>query len=402
MNSKLTGISFAIANLSIVATTFVTRSLKKKSLSKLIIALLTVAVCSFLTANGILIYSAAQYASEIPALYSCVFTGTHVVLTVIFYVKVIQERCQLFVNQHKSKIILQGLESAHTQHPSRRKVVFLLKSSLVLLSLGHALLNVFIYDYGFLVKVFKAELSLKAMVLATTRTLCEPLNVFHSVIVYNFIFCNLFELEALDCVFGSLFQIHNTAWSSLGIFCISNTTFDLSEIVSNDKQIFKKVDPKSKIGSRSVAKRCFWKKLFEVFNEIENVSIESTNFWIDKFLFQTLLLVVAFPVTLVYYDATGELHLESLLALICSNVLSLSSVMLHTFTMYKCNYSISKMKREIFDYDDISARNVLKRFILLAKDPFTQSHNGLTDADFELVSKMIDFVVLISTSLFVA
>lgn len=403
MGSKITDACFRFSTIFIVAS-LMYYPFNNKRLSNKFIGLWFFTAVSFFLHNVTVIYfTALSSFSDLSHQYSCFVSTVYLLGTVLFYFQLVRKRCELFVAMHRSEVILQGLDSAHNQHPTRGRLFALFKILMLMFCVVSKFLIFHVYDYGYIMKSWEAGLSLKTMVLATSRIFSENFNLSYSTFMYIAIFRLLIESEATECVYGLYFENRKVVWNqSIAhsvLFQSSCVQFDISNLVFNTSWILKKSFAKH--SGRLVAKVSVWKKLLEIFLEIKNVRHSVEEICLKQYSFQACLVVLAFPVTVVYNSATVKLDKETCVAQVLVNALLLLPILLNTLIMYRTNYSANKMKREIFDYDDLKARQILGRFIHLSKDPYPQSHNSLFDIDFELLSKQIDFVVLISTTLFV-
>lgn len=217
------------------------------------------------------------------------------------------------------------------------------------------------------------------------------------------IFAQLIEVETSLCVFDLLFKGRKVAWDNATVlpadFHNDFSKFDVSTLVFNDWWVLKR--PTNKYNTRLVVNISFWKKLTEIFHETKDFHFSMTKILLKPYSLQTCLIIFSLPVVLVYYGTASRVDLESTATNVLTSLSMLFPILLNTFNIYKTEYSVSKMKREIFDYEDVKARRFLKRFIFLAKDSYPQSHNSVFSVDFEFLSNIIDFIVLVFTTLFI-
>lgn len=91
-------------------------------------------------------------------------------------------------------------------------------------------MNMYLQDYGYSVKILATDLSPRKISLSAAKILCEPMNIYYAVIMYNFALGLLFEMEASICVFGLMFQNPKVAWSSVIFLEDRSKMFDISHL----------------------------------------------------------------------------------------------------------------------------------------------------------------------------
>lgn len=402
MSSKVTSACFKFAKFLLVISLMSNSFENKISLSKKHVGFLSFTGFSFFLYNGMQIYSAVWYSvSEISSRYSCSITTMYLLGSGLFYLQLIRQRYEVFVAMLKSEIVLQGLDSTQDLHPTRRRIFATLKIVLIMLCIVSAVLFLHINDYAYIVSTLETGMSLNTTVLTVSRIFSENVNFYYEMVMYGAIFCLLIEIEAAKCVFGMIFENKKIVWnqSIVQLFQGSSSEFNISNLVFNPSWTLKK--PGSKSSGRLVVNVSSWKKLLELFLEIKHFHYSINKIFLKQYSYQTCLIIFSFPIALVFNNSTTQMDAESCVAQVLQSTLMLLPIVLNTFIMYTHNCSVTKLTREIFDYADIKARKTLRRFILLAKDLFPQSHNSLVDVDFEFLSQIIDFVILITTSLFV-
>lgn len=403
MNSKITSIYFKFVTF-LLAVAVMNFSLEDKRFSKKHIILLTFTTISFILHNLMTIYiKVLKSVSDISARYSCFTSVVYILGTGILYLCLTRQISELFVTMRRTETVLQGLNFTHDQHPTRKRMLALLNLSMLALTISTAIMSLSLHEYEYVMKILQPGLSLTTVILSATEILCQSISGYYIVIAYLAILCPMIEIEISACVFGLLFERQKLAWNQSVVLPVvsrgGTSEFYFSNWVFNDPWVLKKSATKSR--SRLIVKLSSWKRFLGVFGEVKRFHFLIAKMCLKHYSFQSCLNILAFPVVLVYHDDATEIRPETLICEVFTGVLIMLPVVLNTFVVYGHNYIVNKMKKEIFDYDDSKARTFLKRFILLAKDPYSQSHNNFFDVDFDLVSRMIDLIALITTSLFV-
>lgn len=396
MSSKLNTVCYELSHLFIAAS-FATYSKNINGLTPKHITSLAIFVFGYLLHYGLEVYSSAIYSfSNTFVQYAFFIIVIYVLGILVTYFRLIRHRAELFAFTCRSEIVLQGLASTHNQHQRRRILFSVLKLTLIVFNVGYALLNIVFYVT---LKHLQSGMSLKTVFHFITTISCQPLINSNVLVWYNFSFGKLIELEAFDCVFSLVIQNHKVAWDETerkGTTCM----FDISNLIFDKSWILRKFlwKPSKQV---LIVNASHLKKLWNVVYEVKKFHVETVKLFLKEYSFITILSVFSFPFSLVL-SKSGHIEIGSIMVQVFSTWFILSTVLLDTCISYRTNYFGSKIKREIFDYEDLKARAFLKRSIFLAKEPYTQSHNSLFDVDFDLVSNIVDFVVLISTSLYVA
>lgn len=394
-SSKIILIFYKMGFLLTVAS-IITLSAKKQKLSKIHIIIYTFFAFNFLLYNGLIVcFIALDSVSKVPTQYTCWLLVCYIPGTLVMYLGTIRQRCELSEALSKSEVVLQGLNSSHNSYPIRKMIFSLVKISFVSLNVLCLLVNLYLQEFGRLVNMLGIGLSVRTIVLSASKIFCEPINLHYASVMYNYALGLLFELEASICVYSLMLPVPKLARGSVIFLEDSTNTFDISFLDFNDSP---RLQETSEVRGQSSVRVCSQKKLLEVLRTIKNLRVTFIKMFIRPYSLQTSLVVFAYPITMVFINVAT--HLDTLFMHLLMSFLILSPIVLNTFVACRCSSFTIKIKKEIFYQNNPKVKRLLKTSILLMKDQYTQSNNSCFDLDFEILSVIFDFVVLIATTLF--
>lgn len=367
-----------------------------KNLRKTLIPIQIFLIFCYVVLKSNQLYTCYEYIQFVPGKYSF-FTIIFAALGILsLYIKCSYHGREMYLTVEKSPRVCESISPNRFQsnqaNPSSRNWIKALRAMMLVLFSGQLVFYLYLYIWIPTEKAISHMnvQNLKTVVDSVTNCLCWPIDSLVMMIVYNYVYGKIQELEANECTFDS---------HTVETTCESNLESVLPRVDEEENNSFRvsivsiAIQELSSSGSKVETS-------FHDHMRVQSFRLVIDQYFLAPMSYFIIQLVLFLPITLVFYSSDVELRLFNVVSSCLLVTLVFIPVVVSITVSYRRKYILGRGKLKAMKSKCKKTKRKIGKIFLSSNDVYLESAVALFDFDSELILTIVDVIVLITTSLF--